>query len=72
MDQVLKDCMIDLAEVDQAAGMEAVVGKQGEEEILGKVYKVHPFGVQVGSMRGLNPSGKLSFKRKEKKTYTIV
>jgi len=75
MDQVLKDCMIDLAEADQTAGMEGMVGKQGEEEmaeILGKVYKVRPFGVQVGNMRGLNPSGKLSFERKGKKTYTIV
>ena len=70
MDQVLKDCIIDLAEADQTVGMEGMVGKQGEEEmaeILGKFYKVRPFGVQVGNMRGLNPSGKLSFKRKGKK-----
>jgi len=75
MDQVLKDCMIDLAEVDQTVGMEGMVGKQGEEEmaeIFGKVYKVRLFGIQVGNMRGLNPSGKLSFKRKEKTTYAIV
>jgi len=57
--------------------MEGMVGKQGEEEmaeILGKVYyyKVRPF-VQVGNMRGLNPSGKPSSKRKRKtKTYSIV
>jgi len=58
MDQVLKDCMIDLAEVDQTVGMEGMVGKQGEEEmaeILRKVYKFCPFGVQVGNMRGVEP-----------------
>jgi len=65
--------MIDLAEADKAASMERWVGKQGEEEmaeILGKVYKVRPFGVRVVNMRGLNPSGKSSFKRKKKNKLT--
>ena len=63
MDQVLEDCMIDLAEADQAAGLKGMVGKQGEEEmpeILGRVYKLRPFGVQVGNTRGFNPSGRCS------------
>ena len=39
MDQVVEDCMTGLAEADQGASMEGMVGKQGEEEmaeILGK------------------------------------
>ena len=37
MDQVLKGCMINLA-----GKHEGMIGKQGEEEILGRVYKVRP------------------------------
>jgi len=60
MDQVLEDRMTGLAEADQGASMEGMVGKQGEEEmaeILGKVYyKVRPFGVQVAIERN-HPAG---------------
>ncbi|CAA7268765.1 unnamed protein product [Cyclocybe aegerita] len=59
MDQVLKDLMLDTAEMDQQAGMEGMEGKEGDEEIseiLGRIYKVRPFGVPSVNMRGLNPS----------------
>ncbi|TDL28000.1 MCM-domain-containing protein [Rickenella mellea] len=58
MDQVLKDVMLELADQDATAGMEGMVGPEGDEEIadiLGKVYKVRPFGEQAGNMRDLNP-----------------
>lgn len=45
MDQVLK---------------EGMVGVQGDEEIadiMGKVYKVRPFGLTAVGMRELNPAG---------------
>jgi DNA replication licensing factor MCM4 len=38
-------------------------GDQGDEEIadiMGKVYKVRPFGLTAVNMRDLNPSGMLS------------
>lgn len=62
MDQVLKDLMLDVAEQDQLAGMEGMLGKEGEEEIseiLGRIYKVRPFGLPSINMRDLNPSGTL-------------
>jgi len=60
MDQVLKDLMVELAEVDHQAGVEDMQGAQGEEEIadiISKVYKVRPFGLPSVNMRLLNPSG---------------
>ncbi len=60
MDQVLKDLMLDVAEQDQLAGMEGMEGREGDEEIseiLGRVYKVRPFGLPSINMRDLNPSG---------------
>lgn len=36
-------------------------GAQGEEEIaeiMTKVYKIRPFGIEAVNMRELNPSGK--------------
>ncbi|KAJ8487967.1 hypothetical protein ONZ51_g3874 [Trametes cubensis] len=59
MDQVLKDLMLELAEEDQQAGMEGMRGTEGEEEIaeiMGKVYKIRPFGLPSVNMRDLNPS----------------
>ncbi|GJJ14685.1 hypothetical protein Clacol_008952 [Clathrus columnatus] len=59
MDQVLKDLMLALAEEDHEAGMEGMAGQQGEDEIteiVGRVYKVRPFGEKSGNMRDLNPS----------------
>lgn len=59
-DQALKDVMIELAEQDQAAGMEGMEGTEGDVEIsdiLGKVYKVRPLGLTPVNMRDLNPSG---------------
>ncbi|KAI0822446.1 MCM-domain-containing protein [Trametes gibbosa] len=59
MDQVLKDLMLEIAEEDQQAGMEGMRGEAGEEEIseiMGKVYKIRPFGVPSVNMRDLNPS----------------
>ena len=62
MDQVLKDVMIELADEDKTAGVPDMQGADGDEEmaeILGRVYKVRPFGEMPGNMRELNPSGKL-------------
>ena len=60
MDQVLKDMMLDIADMDHQAGLEGMQGAEGEEEIgeiMGKVYKVRPFGLPAVNMRSLNPSG---------------
>jgi len=60
MDQVLKDLMLDVAEQDQLAGIGGMVGREGDEEIaeiLGRIYKVRPFGLLSINMRNLNPSG---------------
>jgi DNA replication licensing factor MCM4 len=60
MDQVLKDLMIALAEEDATAGMEGMVGDEGEDEvndIMGKVYKIRPWGGEACNMRDLNPTG---------------
>ena len=60
MDQVLKDLMLDIADMDHQAGLEGMQGAEGEEEIgdiMGRVYKVRPFGLPPVNMRSLNPSG---------------
>lgn len=60
MDQVLKDLMLEIAEQDQQAGMDGMTGQDGEEEIaeiMSKVYKIRPFGLQSVNMRELNPTG---------------
>jgi DNA replication licensing factor MCM4 len=60
MDQILKDLMLELADEDQQVGMDGMQGDQGDEEIadiMGKVYKVRPFGLTAVNMRDLNPSG---------------
>lgn len=60
MDQVLKDLMLEIADMDQQAGIEGMEGADGEEEIadiMGKVYKVRPFGLPSINMRELNPTG---------------
>ncbi|KAI0088265.1 MCM-domain-containing protein [Irpex rosettiformis] len=59
MDQVLKDLMLEIAEQDQLAEMEGMTGQDGEEEIaeiMSKVYKIRPFGLQSVNMRELNPT----------------
>lgn len=60
MDQVLKDLMLEIADMDQQAGMEDMRGDEGDEEIaeiMGRVYKVRPFGLKPVNMRDLNPTG---------------
>jgi DNA replication licensing factor MCM4 len=60
MDQVLKDLMLEIADEDQREGREGMIGVQGDEEIadiMGKVYKVRPFGLEAVNMRDLNPTG---------------
>jgi DNA replication licensing factor MCM4 len=60
MDQVLKDLMLEVADMDQRAGLHGMQGAQGDEEIadiMGKVYKVRPFGMAAVNMRDLNPTG---------------
>jgi hypothetical protein len=62
MDQVLKDLMLEIADMDQQAGMQGMQGVQAEEEIadiMGKIYKVRPFGMKAVNMRELNPTGML-------------
>ncbi|KAI0795486.1 MCM2/3/5 family-domain-containing protein [Abortiporus biennis] len=59
MDQVLKDLMLELAEEDQRAGVDGMVGKDGEEEIadiMSKVYKIRPYGLPAVNLRDLNPT----------------
>ncbi|PVG01629.1 putative replication licensing factor MCM4 [Serendipita vermifera] len=59
MDQVLKDLMIAIAEEDASNEMEGMIGEEGEEEIndiMGKVYKVRPWGGETCNMRDLNPT----------------
>ncbi|GBE83543.1 DNA replication licensing factor mcm4 [Sparassis crispa] len=59
MDQVLKDLMLEVAEEDQHAGLDGMRGQEGEEEIaeiMGKVYKIRPFGMPSVNMRDLNPA----------------
>lgn len=61
MDQVLKDLMIAVAEEDIANGLEGMVGEEGEAEIndiMGKVYKIRPWGGEPCNMRDLNPTGR--------------
>ena len=63
MDQVLKDLMLELAEQDQSNGFDELTGAQGEEEIaeiMTKVYKIRPFGIEAVNMRELNPTGRRS------------
>lgn len=63
MDQVLKDMMLEVAEADQQADLEGMQGAEGDEEIneiLGRIYKVRPFGLVSINMRNLNPSGTCS------------
>ena len=63
MDQVLKDLMLEIADMDQQAGMQGMQGDQGDEEIaeiMGKVYKVRPFGMNAVNMRELNPTGEVA------------
>jgi DNA replication licensing factor MCM4 len=62
MDQVIKDLMLEVADLDQQAGMDGMEGVDGEEEIveiLGRAYKVRPFGLPSVNMRELNPTGML-------------
>ncbi|KAF9559788.1 MCM-domain-containing protein [Agrocybe pediades] len=59
MDQVLKDMMLEIADMDQLAGMEGMQGDEAEEEIadiMGRIYKVRPFGLPSVNMRNLNPT----------------
>ncbi|KAF9045310.1 MCM2/3/5 family-domain-containing protein [Panaeolus papilionaceus] len=59
MDQVLKDMMLEVAEQDQQTGMEGMEGNEGDEEIaeiVGRIYKVRPFGLPSINMRALNPT----------------
>ncbi|KAF8624729.1 hypothetical protein AX17_007060 [Amanita inopinata Kibby_2008] len=59
MDQVLKDLMLEIADMDQQVGVDGMVGEAGDEEIaeiMGRVYKVRPFGLPPVNMRELNPS----------------
>ena len=54
MDQVLKDMMLDIADMDHQATLEGMQGAEGGEEIsdiMRKVYKVRPFGLPAVNMR---------------------
>lgn len=60
MHQVLKDLMLEIADLDQQRGADGMEGADGDEEIadiMGKVYKVRPFGLNAVNMRELNPTG---------------
>ena len=52
--QVLKDMMLDIADMDHQATLEGMQGAEGGEEIseiMGKVYKVRPLGLPAVNMR---------------------
>lgn len=71
MDTALKDIMLVIAEEDQQAEMEGMVGAQGDEEIgdiISKVFKIRPFGLQTINLRDLNPTGLHFFCRNLPKT----
>ncbi|KAF8871558.1 MCM2/3/5 family-domain-containing protein [Gymnopilus junonius] len=56
---VLKDMMLEVAEMDQQADLEGMQGTEGDEEIneiLGRIYRVRPFGLTAINMQTLNPS----------------
>lgn len=61
MDQVLKDCMLKVAEADMDDGRDDMQGELGDEELraIGSgLYKVRPFGAEKEvNMRDLNPGG---------------
>jgi len=60
MDTVLKEFMLEIAERDREEGRDGMDGAVAYEEIgeiMGKVYKVRPFGLNPVNMRELNPSG---------------
>jgi hypothetical protein len=62
MDQVLKDLMLEIAEMDQREGLDGMQGGQGDEEIvdiMNKVFTIRPFGLPSINMRELNPAGKV-------------
>ncbi|EEB90615.1 hypothetical protein MPER_11154, partial [Moniliophthora perniciosa FA553] len=59
MDTALKDLMLELAEQDQQAGLDGMVGGDGDAEIgeiMSKNYRVRPFGLNSMNMRDLNPT----------------
>ncbi|THU95493.1 MCM-domain-containing protein, partial [Dendrothele bispora CBS 962.96] len=59
MDTVLKEFMLEIAERDREEGIDGMDGAAGYEEIgeiMSKVYKVRPFGLNPINMRELNPS----------------
>ncbi|KAJ7368041.1 cell division control protein 54 [Mycena albidolilacea] len=59
MDQVLKDLMLEIAEMDQREGLDGMQGGQGDEEIvdiMNKVFTIRPFGLPSINMRELNPA----------------
>lgn len=61
MDQVLKDCMLKVAEMDQDEGVAEMRGDLGDAELRqigANLYKVRPFGAEkMVNMRELNPNG---------------
>lgn len=64
MDQVLKGMMLEIADIDQQNETRGMEGSSGDEEIadiMGKIYKVRPYGVPSVNMRDLNPTGIASF-----------
>ncbi|CAH7669418.1 minichromosome maintenance protein 4 [Phakopsora pachyrhizi] len=66
-DQVLKDCVIELAEEDRDSGAEELQGSAGEEEIIemeGRIYKIRPFGYAGQTVR---TSGQESARQKTKR-----
>ncbi|KAI0080394.1 MCM-domain-containing protein [Panus rudis PR-1116 ss-1] len=59
MDNVLKDLVLEVAEQDRISSAPGMTGAEGDAEIaeiLDKVYKIRPFGMQSVNMRDLNPT----------------
>lgn len=65
-DQVLKDCIIELAEEDRDAGMDGLDGPAGDEEIAemeARIYKIRPFGYTGQLPRSASIGGGTTAKR---------
>lgn len=64
MDQVLKDLILEVADMDQQNGLEGMQGAEGDAEIsdiMGRIFKVRPFGLPSINIRTLNPTGKFQY-----------
>jgi DNA replication licensing factor MCM4 len=70
IDQVLKDLMLEIADPDQRR--ERMRGVQGDEEIMGRAYKVRPFGLNAVHTREINPTGAFLYSPCHSKAMQLI